>query len=74
MVDLEDRGVRVIGVGSGEEGRAVGVISSLIVVLDVPPVDSISDGLGNSVISPVGILLGVVREPRSYWGMGNDVF
>jgi hypothetical protein len=74
LIDLEDRGVREVGLGGGEERVAVLVIAALVVVLDVPPVDRVTDGLGDGVISSMGIDVGIIGEPRAKGCMSYDEF
>jgi hypothetical protein len=74
LVDLEDGGVREVGLGGGEEGCAVIVILTLVVELNVVPVDGVAYGLRNGVVGSLRVESGTVGEPGTERGMGDDEF
>jgi hypothetical protein len=74
LVDLEDRGVREVGLGSGKERSAIGVIIALVVVLEVPPVDSVADRFGDGVVSAVWVTSTIIGEPGCDWSVSDNEF
>jgi hypothetical protein len=61
-----------VALGSGDEGRAIGVIRTLVVVLEVPPVDTVTNCLGNGVVCAMRVEVGIIGEPWSDRSVGDD--
>jgi hypothetical protein len=66
--------VREVALGSGQERGAVGVVGALVVVLEMPPVDAVADGLGDGVVRAVWVDGRVIGEPGSNRGVSDDEF